>query len=109
MITAKEPAAQTKIIKEGCVFPPASVHHNSEDDYFGVMGDCGEDEDLAEDSDDGFMADDEYDSPNYVIIDASDEEYFSEQQHILTDEEYDMLDASNMEYLAEHKRILAKK
>lgn len=43
----------------------------NEDDF----EDCGEDESWAEQSDDGFMTDEEYD-----ILDASDEEYLFEQQ-----------------------------
>ncbi|CAJ2502828.1 Uu.00g102220.m01.CDS01 [Anthostomella pinea] len=57
------------------VAPSASVHDSQEDDDF---EDCGEDEDWAEDSDHGFLTDEEYD-----ILDASDEEYLSEQQHML--------------------------
>ncbi|KAI1380912.1 hypothetical protein F4677DRAFT_405112 [Hypoxylon crocopeplum] len=48
-----------------------SVHDEQEDDDF---EDCGEDEEWAE-SDEGFMTDEEYD-----ILDASDEEYLSEQR-----------------------------
>ncbi|KAI1389745.1 uncharacterized protein F4822DRAFT_399540 [Hypoxylon trugodes] len=47
-----------------------SAHEEEEDDF----EDCGEDEEWAE-SDSGFMTDEEYD-----ILDASDEEYLSEQR-----------------------------
>lgn len=48
-----------------------STHEDQDEDDF---EDCGQDEEWA-DSDDGFMTDEEYD-----ILDASDEEYLSEQQ-----------------------------
>ncbi|KAI0024159.1 hypothetical protein F4780DRAFT_726107 [Xylariomycetidae sp. FL0641] len=52
--------------------PSADVR---EDDF----DDCGESEDWADDSDDGFLTDEEYD-----ILDASDEEFLSEQQKLMS-------------------------
>lgn len=52
-----------------------SVNDQSEDDF----EDCAEDDEWAEESDDGFMTDEEYD-----ILDASDEEYLSEQQKMMS-------------------------
>ncbi|KAI1336805.1 hypothetical protein F5Y15DRAFT_195448 [Xylariaceae sp. FL0016] len=40
---------------------------------------CADDEDWADDSEDGFLTDEEYD-----ILDASDEEYLSEQQRLMS-------------------------
>ncbi len=54
----------------------ASAQDQSEDDF----EDCADDDDeWAETSDDGFMTDEEYD-----ILDASDEEYLSEQQKAMS-------------------------
>ncbi|KAI0179173.1 hypothetical protein GGR52DRAFT_535183 [Hypoxylon sp. FL1284] len=62
-----ETETETETETTGTVMQSA---HDSEDDDF---EDCGQDEEWA-DSDDGFMTDEEYD-----ILDASDEEYLSEQ------------------------------
>ncbi|KAL7623024.1 hypothetical protein AAE478_006703 [Parahypoxylon ruwenzoriense] len=51
-----------------------SVHDNEDEDDEEDFEDCGEDEEWAA-SEDGFMTDEEYD-----ILDASDEEYLSEQR-----------------------------
>lgn len=53
---------------EDAVAAPAAVEEN--DDFEG----CGEDDEWAEESEDGFLTDEEYD-----ILDASDEEYLDEQ------------------------------
>lgn len=51
--------------------PSTQDNDENEEDY----EDCAEDDEWAEESDDGFMTDEEYD-----ILDASDEEYLFEQQ-----------------------------
>lgn len=53
-----------------------SVQDEEEDEDF---DDCGEDDEWARDSDEGFMTDEEYD-----ILDASDEEYLSHQQRLVS-------------------------
>ncbi|KAH9906624.1 hypothetical protein F4778DRAFT_588234 [Xylariomycetidae sp. FL2044] len=63
-----QPEPETETESETAA-PSLDTH---EDDF----EDCGEDDDWARDSDDGFMTDEEYD-----ILDASDEEYLSEQQN----------------------------
>lgn len=63
--------------------PEASIHEDVKSDAGEVLDDspaddfedCGEDDAWAEDSDTGFLTDEEYD-----ILDASDEEYLDEQQ-----------------------------
>lgn len=59
--------------------PETSIHEDvkseSVQDESDGFEDCGVDDDWAEESDDGFLTDEEYD-----ILDASDEEYLDEQQ-----------------------------
>lgn len=81
-----EPTSETssqmifpKLEKES---PEASTHEDIKSETAEVVDeevddfeDCGEDDDWAEDDDDAFLTDEEYD-----ILDASDEEYLGEQQ-----------------------------
>lgn len=83
-VTKQEPASSSQMVfpKLDKESPEASIHEdvksepvedveNESDDF----EDCGVDDEWAEESDDGFLTDEEYD-----ILDASDEEYLDEQQ-----------------------------